>query len=136
MPRPKSRKTVQSVLHLSAEQREALKSIVSLNLTTVSEYLFAVTDVAMKQQADICPLVNQSNGLHGINEPDHRIGKPCAGWPCIKCAHEHSCKNGDYTGLFEMDAENQAFLVARGYKAVTTYETVTMTVPITKVEPL
>lgn len=130
------RANAQSVVKLTPMQREVLKDVVGFNQTTVSDYLSVVQDIAIKQQGAVCPLVRQSLKLHALDEEDHRITKPCAGWPCTKCDHLYPCKSGDYTGLFEMSPEQKAFLEARGYKVATTYETVTMQIPITKIDPI
>ncbi len=125
-----------SVLKSTKLFRDALKAIVKINVSTVSDYLHHVVNISVLQQAKICPLAEASLLMNAQETIDHRIDKPCAGWACLKCKHNDACKAGDSSLLFEMSAEHRQHLLDRGLGVETTYETVTMIVPITKVTPL
>ena len=122
-----------SVLKSTKLFRDALKAIVKINVSTVSDYLHHVVKISVLQQAKICPLVEASLLLNAQETIDHRINKPCAGWACLKCKHNEACKAGDSSILFEMSAEHRQVLLDRGLDVETTYETVTRVIPITKV---
>lgn len=122
-----------SVLKSTKLFRDALKAIVKINVSTVSDYLHHVVNISVLQQAKICPLVEASLLFYAQETNDHRIDKPCAGWACLKCKHNDACTAGDSSLLFEMSAEHRQHLLDRGLDVETTYETVTRVIPITKV---
>jgi hypothetical protein len=125
-----------SVLKSTKLFRDALKAIVKINVSTVSDYLHHVVNISVLQQAKICPLAEASLLMNAQETIDHRIDKPCAGWACLKCKHNDACTAGDSSVLFEMSAEHRQYLTARGLDVETTYETVTMIVPVTRITPL
>ena len=124
-----------SVLKSTKLFRDALKAIVKINVSTVSDYLHHVVNISVLQQAKICPLAEASLLMNAQETIDHRIDKPCAGWACLKCKHNDACTAGDSSVLFEMSAEHRQVLLDRGFDVETTYVTVTMVIPITKIKP-
>lgn len=132
MGAPKSNQK-SSIVKSTKEFRDALKEVVKFNLTTVSDYIHDIIKISMREQAKICPLIGASLMLHAQTDPDGRVGKPCAGWACMKCKHKEECIAGNESCLFEMHEDNVDYLNARGFAVETTYETVTMKIPVTRV---
>lgn len=132
MGAPKSNQK-SSIVKSTKEFRDALKEVVKFNLTTVSDYIHDIIKISMREQAKICPLVGASLMLHAQTKSDGRVGKPCAGWACMKCKHKEDCIAGNESCLFEMREEHVVDLRTRGFAVETTYETVTMKVPVTRI---
>ena len=135
MGAPKSNQK-SSIVKSTKEFRDALKDVVKLNLTTVSDYIHDIVKISMHQQAQTYPLVSAALVFRAQTKPDYRVGKPCAGWSCIKCKHKQECIAGDKSCLFEMSDDHIEDLRRRGYDVEVTYETVTLKMPVTRVFPI
>ena len=140
MGSPKSQKPTNlksSVLKSSDQFREVLKDVAKINQTTVSDYIHDIVKISILQQSIPCPFVELALSSHAQDIPDARIYKPCAGWACMKCKHKEECIIGDDEDcLFEMADDHREYLKARGYDVVTTYETITIKIPVTRVTPI
>ena len=112
--------------------RDTLKQLVTLNKTSLGQYILDLVSIAMSQQALTCPCAMALLDSAGLSI-DNRARKICAGYCCSLCLHREDCMAGDSEVLFKPRPEHLDRMASRGWDVEVKYEEVTVLKPVCRV---